>query len=100
MPPQKNNILPFNKYLKSDEMLYVISADLDYLIKKVDGCANSPEKCLAVKIVEHVLCGYSMSAIWAFDNHENKYNFYREKDCMKTFGSSLLKHATDIISFK
>ena len=100
MPHQKNNILPFNKYLKSDEMLFVISVDLDYLIKKADGCANNPKKCLAVKIVEHVLCGYSMSAIWIFNNNENKYSFRREEDCMKTFGSSLLKHATNIINFK
>ena len=30
--------------MKSDKMLYIIYADLESLIKKIDGCVNNPEK--------------------------------------------------------
>ena len=34
MPTEKNKILKLNRYMKSDRMLYIIYADLEYLIKK------------------------------------------------------------------
>ena len=54
-------------------MSYIIHADLESLINKIDRCANSPEKSSTTKIGEHIFCGYSMSTIWAFDNVENKH---------------------------
>ena len=36
-------MLEFNQYMKSDKMQYIIYADIDTLIKKIDGCANNPE---------------------------------------------------------
>ena len=41
MPSEKNNIFELNQWLKSDKMLYIIYADIEYLIKKIDGCANN-----------------------------------------------------------
>ena len=72
MPSEKDNILKFNQYMKSDKMPYIIYAELESLIKKVDGCANNPEKFSTTKLSEHIPCGYSMSIIWGFDNIENE----------------------------
>ena len=44
MPSENNNILEFNQYMKSDKMPYIIYADIETLSKKIDGCANNPEK--------------------------------------------------------
>ena len=33
----------FNQYMKSDKMVCIIYADIESLIKKIDGCANNPE---------------------------------------------------------
>ena len=41
MPSEKNNILEFNQYMKSDKTQYIIYADIESLIRKIDGCANS-----------------------------------------------------------
>ena len=46
-------------------MTYIIYADLESLIKAIDGCANNPEKSSTTKIGKHITCGYSMSTIWA-----------------------------------
>ena len=42
MPSEKDNILEFNQYMKSNKMPYIIYADIKSLIEKIDGCANSP----------------------------------------------------------
>ena len=54
----------------------IIYADIESLTKKIDGCANNSESSSKTKIVEHILCGYSMSVIWGFDHVENKHFFY------------------------
>ena len=50
-PSEKDNILEFNQYTKPDKMPCIIYADIESLIKQIDGCANNPE---------HICCGYSM----------------------------------------
>ena len=58
MPSEKDNILEFNQYMESDKMPYIIYADIESLIKKIDGFANNPENSSATKIGEHIPCGY------------------------------------------
>ena len=81
-------------------MPYIIYADIESLIKKIDVCANNPDNSSITKIGEHIPCEYSMSTIWAFDNVENKHTLYRGKDCMKKFCESLTEHAKNIIDFE
>ena len=61
---EKDNILEFNQYMKSDKMPYNIYAEIESLVKKVDGCANEPENSSTTKIDEHIPYGYLMSTIW------------------------------------
>ena len=46
----KNNILEFNKHMKSDKISCSIYADIECLIKKIEGCASNPEKPSTTKI--------------------------------------------------
>ena len=73
MPSEKDNILEFNQYVKSDKMPYIVYADIESLIKKIDECANNPENSSTTKKGEHIHCVYSMSTIWVFDHIENKH---------------------------
>ena len=79
MPSEKNNILEFNQYMKPDKMPYIIYADIESLIRKIDGHAKNLEKYSTTKIGEHIPCAYSMSKIWEFDLIEDKHNLYRGK---------------------
>ena len=63
MSSEKDKILEFNQYMKADKMPYIIYADMEFLIKKIDGCANNPENSSITKIGELIPCGYSMSTI-------------------------------------
>ena len=100
MPSEKDNILEFNQYMKSDKMPYIIYADIESLIRKIDGCANNPENFSTTKIGEHIPCGYSMPTIWGFDRIEDKHPLYCGKDCMKKFCTSLREHAKNITDFE
>ena len=49
MSSEKDNVLEFNQYMKSDKMAYIIYADIESLITKKDACANNPENYLTTK---------------------------------------------------
>ena len=66
-------------------MPYIIYADIESLIKKIDGCANNQENSSMTKIGEHIPYEYSMSTIWAFDHIENKDTLCCRKDCIRKF---------------
>ena len=95
VPSEKINILEFNQYMKSDRMPYIIYADLESLIEKIDGCANIPEKSSTTKLGEYIPCEYSMSTIWVFSNIENKHILHRGEDCMK---KSWTEHAENNVT--
>ena len=80
MPSEKAKILEFKHHMKSDKMPYIIYADLECLIEKIDGCENNPEKSSTTKIGEDIPCRYSVSTIWRFDHIEDKHTLYRRKD--------------------
>ena len=96
MPSEDTKILEFNQYQKSDKALFIIYADLECLIEKIDGCKNNPGNCSS----EHIPSGFSMSTISSLKSIENKYDVCRDKDCMKRFCEFLRKHAMKVINFK
>ena len=100
MPSEKENILEFNQYMKLDKMPYIIYADIESLIKKIDAYANNPENSSTTKISVHIPCEYSMSIIWVFDHKENKHALHRVKGCMKKFCTSFREHAKNITDFE
>ena len=63
MPSKTDNKLEFNQYMKSDKMAHTIYAEIESLIKKIDGVQLIQKIIQQKKIGEHILCGYSMSTI-------------------------------------
>ena len=72
MSTEKDYILEFSQYMNSDKTLYIINADIESLIKKIDGCANNPKNSSATKTSENIPCGYPMSIILGYDRIEDK----------------------------
>ena len=86
--------------MPSDKMPYIIYADIESLIKKIDGCANNPQNSSTTKTGEHAPCRYSMPTISGFDHIENKHTLYCGKDSMKKSCTSLRGHSNNIIDFE
>ena len=98
MPSEKNKILEFKQYVKSD-MPCNFYADIEFLIRKTDGFESNPENSSTTKIGEHIPYGYSMSTIWGFNHIEEKQILYHGKDCMKKFSESSQEPAKSTIYF-
>ena len=60
---EDTKILEFHQYWKSDKAPSIINADLECLIEKIDRCKNNPVNLSTRKVDEHILSGFSMSAI-------------------------------------
>ena len=60
---EKDNILEFNQYMKSDKMACIVYADIESLILKIGGCVFNPEKSSTTKIGDHIPRGYSMPTV-------------------------------------
>ena len=50
MPSKDTKILEFNQHQKSDEASFIIYADLECLIQRIDGCESNPENSSTPKI--------------------------------------------------
>ena len=90
MPSEDTKILEYYQYQKSDKVPFVIYADLECLIEKIDGSKNNPENSSTTKVGEHIPSGFSMSAM--SKSIEDKHNVYIGKYCMKKFCESLRNH--------
>ena len=78
MSTEKDNLLELNQYMKLDKMPYIIYADIESSIKKIDGCANNPENFLSIKIGEYIPCGYYAESIIR-DYAKNIIDFEKKK---------------------
>ena len=99
MPFEDTKILEFNQNEKSDKASFIIYADFECLIEKIDGCKSNPENSFTTKVGEHIPSSFSMSTMSSFKSIENRHNVYRDKDCMKKFCKSLREHTRKIIIF-
>ena len=100
MPEEDNKILKYNQGEKSMKIPFIIYADLESLLEKMNTCHNNPEKSSTTKINKHTLSGYSLFTHCSFDTTKNKLDYYIDKNYMKNFGLDLREHATKIINYE
>ena len=53
MLSKDTKILEFNEYQKSDKAPFIIYADLEYLIDKIDRCKNNPQNSSTTNLTEY-----------------------------------------------
>ena len=100
MPEEYNKTLKYNEGEKSMKSPFIIYADLDCSLEKMNTCHNNPEKTSTTKINKHTPSGYSLFTHCSFDTTKNKLDYYRGKNCMKNFCLDLREHATKIINYE
>ena len=101
MPDENNKILKFNLGEKSLKHPFIIYANLECLLEKIDTCYNSPEKSYTEKKAKHKPSGYALVTYCTFDKAKTTVNYYkRRKDCMKTFCKYLRNQAMKIINYE
>ena len=83
MASPNNNIIKYNQGEKSLELPFIIYADLECLLKKIDTCQNNPDLSSTTKINQHIPSRYSIYTNCSFDKSNNKLSYYRGEDCME-----------------
>ena len=58
MHSEDTKILEFNQYEKSGKAPFIIYADLECLIEKIDGCKNNPDNLFTTKVGQHIPSGF------------------------------------------
>ena len=58
MPKEDNKILKYNHGKKSMKVLFIIYADLESLLEKMNTCHTNPKKSSITKINKHTTSGY------------------------------------------
>ena len=93
MPEEYNKTLKYNEGEKSTKSQFIIYADLECLLDKMNTCHNNPEKSSTTKINKHTPSGYSLFTHCSFDTTKNKLDYYMGKNCMKNLCLDLREHA-------
>ena len=94
----KKSILKCNHGEKSMKIQFVIYADMDSLLDKIDTCHSNTKKSSPVKINKYFDSGYSLLTHCSFDTAKNKHNYYSDKDCMKKVSAESKNHTAKIIN--
>ena len=88
MPKEGENILAFKNYQKQMKAPYVIYADFEALVKKIQGCERDPEngknKSYTEKTERHEACGYSFVVVRS-DGKVTGPFVYRGENAVRSF---------------
>ena len=98
MPKENNKILKYNPGEKSLKVPFIIYADLECILRKMNAGQVIPTKTYTEKKAEHELLGYSQIKCCSFDKSKTECNYYREQDCIKIFCRDLRDRAMKIIN--
>ena len=100
MPDEDNKILKYILGKRSLKVPFVICADLECLLQKINTCQNKPEKSYTEKKATHNPSGYSLVTCCSFDKSKNEQKYYRGKYCIKLFCEDLKDQAMKIIDYE
>ena len=100
MPDEDNKILRYIPGEKSLKVPFIVYADLECVLRKINTCSNNPDKSYTEKKAVHKPSGYSLVTYFSFDKSKNEIKNYRGKDCMKMFCKDLKDQAMKIINYE
>ena len=75
MPNEDNRVLKYNYGENPLKALFIIYADLEYLLEKMHSCQNIFEKVYKEKKTKHTLSGYSIFTSCLVNPAKNKLDF-------------------------
>ena len=91
LPKQGENKMSFTNYHKQMKAPYVIYADFECILEKIDGCEPSPEESFTVKTERHEPCGFSYIVVRSDRKLFGPFN-HRGRDAVYTFLRWLQEH--------
>ena len=100
MPDEDNKILKYIPGEKSLRVPFIIYADLECLLRKINTCLNNPDKSYTEKKATYRPSRYDLVTCCSFDKSKNECKYYRGEDCMKIFCKDLKGQVMKIINYE
>ena len=97
MPADKDKFLRFTNVHKQLSSPFVIYADFECLLPKVQSCNCNPEKSSTTPVQKHVPCGYCYKIVSSNPKYSKPAVLYRGKDPVMPFLKALDKEAFSIM---
>ena len=96
MPEEGKNKISFQNYHKQMKMPYVVYADFEAILHKIQGCERSPEsKSYTEKIEKHEACGYVYKVVRS-DGEVVGSRVYRGQNAVSNFLENILWEEEEI----
>ena len=92
MPDKDNNILKFENFHKQQAMPFVIYADFESILEKVQGCQPNDDKSFTKEYQRHTDCGYGYKLVCCYDDKYTKpVQIYRGEKAVYKFMEKMLE---------
>ena len=98
MSDEDNKILKYIPEEKSLKAPFILCADLECLLRKINTYSSNLDKSHTEKKATHKLSGYSLVTSCSFDKSKKERKYYRGEHCMKLFCKDLKDQAMKIIN--
>ena len=95
MPEKGKNILQLTNYQKEMKASFVIYADSESILEKMDTCIPAPGESSTTQIDKHKPCGFSFVAVRS-DGEVVKDFLYRGEDCVQRFLAALVETESEL----
>ena len=82
MPEKDKSILEYNHRKVYEKSIFIIYADTESLLEKIDTYHSNPENSSTTKINKHISFYFSLFMHCSFDTTNNKRDYYKGKDYM------------------
>ena len=100
MHTEYNKILECNHGEKSLKVPFIISFDLECLLKKEQSCQNNPEKSYTERKAKHETSGWVTIVKCSFDAKKGSHDYYRGIDCIEKLCKKLKDYAMETINYE
>ena len=100
MPNECKKTLEYNHGEKSLKVPFIIYLDLESLLPKMNACQNNLEKSYTKWKAKHKTSGWATIVKCSFDATKDRYDYYREIDCIEKLCKRLKDYAMEIINYE
>ena len=100
MPNECKKTLEYNHGEKSLKVPFIIYLDLESSLPKMHACQNNIEKSYTERKAKHKTSGWATIVKCSFDATKDRYDYYREIDCIEKLSKKLKDYAMEIINYE
>lgn len=96
MPNEKNDKMRFSRFDKQLPVPFVVYADFECLLQRIDNCSPNPDHSYSQTLQKHDPCAFAYVVV---DNNRKvvvSHELYRGEDCVEKFFDCMLKEYEEI----